>query len=169
MNNYYTKPVESSRVLVYTSKYSERQTLFVKQNCPTSSYMTGRSVYEELNSDHIRTGKVSILSDKALAPLKEKPTMKKTLFLNAWSISKRTGMNFSEALKYAWKSLKMKMQMLSGSVEFSYKKVNGDVRHAIGTLKDVPATKSTKAPSGVLIYFEEAVNGWRSTRIENLT
>lgn len=42
--------------------------------------------------------------------------------------------SISKTLEYAWKVVKLKLKMLSKVVEFSYRKVDGSIRTAIGTL-----------------------------------
>ncbi|WP_305313327.1 SH3 beta-barrel fold-containing protein [Paramuribaculum intestinale] len=60
---------------------------------------------------------------------------KSKLFKIAHAILKKgEAENFSKALKSAWKAIKVYSLMLVGNVEFTFKKVNGEIRHAIGTL-----------------------------------
>lgn len=60
---------------------------------------------------------------------------KSKLFKIAHAILKKgEAENFSKALKSAWKAIKVYSLLLVGNVEFTFKKVNGEIRHAIGTL-----------------------------------
>lgn len=51
--------------------------------------------------------------------------------------------NFSEALKSAWKAIRVYSGMLVGNVKFTFKKVNGEIRHAIGTLFNLNYVRKT--------------------------
>lgn len=63
----------------------------------------------------------------------------------AWQFVKRNGFSMSEALKVAWVNLKLKSQMKSKIVKFYFKKVDGSVREAYGTLNEklMPAITGT--------------------------
>lgn len=94
--------------------------------------------------------------------------MKSKLFKIAHSI-KANYATFSEALKYAWKVIRLRIKMKSGVVSFSFIKVDGSIRKAIGTLKDIPASTGTKSPNhSVFTYFDIEAASYRSARIENL-
>lgn len=64
-----------------------------------------------------------------------KNQMKEVMSL-AWQFVKRNGFSMSEALKCAWANLKLKAQMKSKIVKFYFKKVDGSVREAYGTLNE---------------------------------
>ena len=91
--------------------------------------------------------------------------MKTKLFKMAWAIVGKFN-SFAEALKAAWKAIKLANQMKKGVVSFSFKKIDGSIRKAIGTLKDVPATSGKESSNSVLTYFDMEANGWRSAKIE---
>lgn len=93
--------------------------------------------------------------------------MKRKLFKMAWAIVGQFN-SFAEALTAAWKAIKLASQMKKGVVSFSFKKIDGSIRKAIGTLKDVPATKGNESAHSALTYFDLEANGWRSAKIENL-
>ena len=94
--------------------------------------------------------------------------MKTKLFKMAWAIVANFN-SFAEALKAAWKAIKLSSKMKSSVVSFSFKKIDGSIRKAIGTLKDVPATLGVREPNhSVLTYFDVEANAWRSAKIENL-
>lgn len=94
--------------------------------------------------------------------------MKTRLFKTAHAI-KALFSSFSEALKYAWKVIRLSIEMKKGNVSFSFKKVDGSIRKAIGTLKDVPATFGVKETNySVFTYFDVEANSYRCSRIENL-
>lgn len=60
----------------------------------------------------------------------------------AWSFIKNKGLSLSEALKLAWSNIKLKQALRKGVVEFSYRKLDGTIRRAVGTLSSsiVPPT-----------------------------
>lgn len=95
--------------------------------------------------------------------------MKTRLFKMAWAIRKQFN-TFSEALKHAWKVIKLQWDLCTGEVRFKYKKIDGSIREAIGTRDNVPATKGSDRPAnyGVLTYFDLGVGEWRSAKIELL-
>lgn len=78
--------------------------------------------------------------------------------------------SFAEALSNAWRIIKLQAKMKLGSVSFTFKKIDGSLRKAVGSLKDTPATVgSDKAKNyGVMTYFDVESNGWRSFKVENL-
>lgn len=55
----------------------------------------------------------------------------------AWQFVKRNGYTMSEAMKVAWANLKLKGEMKKKIVKFYFKKVDGSVREAYGTLNVV--------------------------------
>lgn len=63
---------------------------------------------------------------------------KSKLFKVAHAILRKAQVStWSEALKAAWKAMKVYTRMLTGKVEFTFRKVNGEVRNAVGTLHDL--------------------------------
>ena len=92
----------------------------------------------------------------------------------AWAYVKECSMTFVEALKLAWKWLKLTIKMKQSNVSFSYLKVDGTtIRNAIGTLRPevLPAQKSNRGRKVKLInfrYFDLDKNEWRSFNINNL-
>ncbi|MDE6007717.1 MAG: SH3 beta-barrel fold-containing protein [Muribaculaceae bacterium] len=63
---------------------------------------------------------------------------KSKLFKIAHAILRKAQVStWSEALKAAWKAMKVYTRMLTGRVEFTFRKVNGEVRKAVGTLYDL--------------------------------
>lgn len=96
--------------------------------------------------------------------------MKKILFNIAWAVRKQFN-TFSEALKHAWKVVRLQFALCTqAAVKFMYKKVDGTIREAVGTLESVPAIKGTGKPinHAVLTYFDITANDWRCAKIENL-
>lgn len=73
-----------------------------------------------------------------------KNSMREVMSL-AWQMVKKNGFSMSEALKIAWANLKLKAQMKNKIVKFYFKKVDGSVREAYGTLNEklMPAITGT--------------------------
>ncbi|MEM0933138.1 MAG: SH3 beta-barrel fold-containing protein, partial [Bacteroidota bacterium] len=77
----------------------------------------------------------------------------------------------SECLKKAWKLYRLKKTMDKKVVKFTYKKVNGTLRFAKGTLQDVflKNIKGEGKPNlRTLVYWDMEASGFRCFRIENL-
>ena len=90
-------------------------------------------------------------------------TDKKTVFCLAWQFARQTGLSFSECLKKAWANIKLKAKMKTSIVEFYYKKINGEIRQAFGTLSNTPPTTSHRKPNDNLFTYFDTVKGeWRS-------
>lgn len=84
---------------------------------------------------------------------------------NAWSILRKELVStFSEALKLAWKKSKFIHTLMNGIVEFSFRKKDGSVRGAKGTLmaKYLPASKGGKSYGHLVTYFDLDKNAFRS-------
>lgn len=76
-----------------------------------------------------------------------------------------------EALRTAWRNLKLCKKMTEGVVRFVFKKVNGDFRDAHGTLMNgaVPATNGTRRTNDTCqTYFDIDRNEWRCYKKSNL-
>jgi hypothetical protein len=95
--------------------------------------------------------------------------MKRRMMKMAWEVSKHFA-SFAEAMSFAWKVIKLQIGLCLGIVKFSYKKIDGSIRTATGTLDNVPATKGPRREPnyGLLTYFDTEADGWRSAKIENL-
>jgi hypothetical protein len=96
--------------------------------------------------------------------------MKTRLFKIAHSI-KANFATFAEALVHAWKVVRLQFQLCTQAVvNFTYRKVDGSIREAVGTTETVPTPKGgfRKPNYGVLNYFDLQQNDWRCARIENL-
>ena len=55
----------------------------------------------------------------------------------AHNLVKTLGWSLSEALKQSWKAYRLRKMMHSGSVDFTFKKVSGEMREAHGTLNNI--------------------------------
>lgn len=103
-----------------------------------------------------------------------KKTDLRTIMQMAWQFVKRNGFELSEALKQAWQVFKLKKQMLKGIVKFYYKKVDGSIREAYGTLKselmpaiDTSNDRRLKNPT-VQVYFDTERQEFRCFKVANV-
>lgn len=89
----------------------------------------------------------------------------------AWSFVRKNGYSMSEALKCAWANLKLKTALKAKIVEFYFKKTDGTIRQAFGTLMSdrVPETKGTKKTAdNCQVYFDCEKEEWRCFKKCNL-
>lgn len=91
----------------------------------------------------------------------------------AWQFVKRNGFSMSEALKVAWANLKLKSQMKSKIVKFYFKKVDGSVREAYGTLNEklmptITGTDKRAKNDTVQTYFDTERKEFRCYKKANL-
>lgn len=96
----------------------------------------------------------------------------KEVMLMAWTFVKRNGFSMSEALKCAWVNMKLKAAMKQRIVKFYFKKVDGSIREAYGTLKEnlIPATSgdSRKKNDTIQVYFDTEKQEYRCFKKANL-
>ena len=94
---------------------------------------------------------------------------KQILFFRAHQIAKDTKVSMSIALKKSWAILKLANRMKSETVEFVYKKVDGSIRLAKGTLNVDYQSKGTDRPfnTGIQTYFDIEVNSFRCFKVNN--
>lgn len=96
----------------------------------------------------------------------------KEVMLMAWTFVKRNGFSMSEAMKCAWANIKLKAAMKQRIVKFYFKKVDGSIREAYGTLKEnlIPATSgdNRKKNDTVVTYYDTEKQSWRSFKKANL-
>ena len=81
---------------------------------------------------------------------------------------------WSEALKTAWNTIKLKSQLRKGIAHFFFTKSNGEVREMFGTLKfDTPyiSTSKREKPWYQISFVDTMINptknNWRSCDIRN--
>lgn len=89
----------------------------------------------------------------------------------AWQFVKRNGYSMREALIVAWANIKLRAAMLFKIVKFYYKKVDGSVREAYGTLKPSllpPTNGGRKANDTIQTYFDTEVGEYRCFKKANL-
>lgn len=104
-----------------------------------------------------------------------KTTDLSTIMRNAWRFRHITGVAFSECLKTAWANFKLKQKMLKGIVKFYYRKVDGTIREAYGTLKSelLPEASTSTEPKRatndtVFTYFDTEKQQYRSCKKLNI-
>lgn len=99
-------------------------------------------------------------------------TIQKSVFQLAWQFVKKNGYTLSEALKTAWRNVKLKSAMKAKIVKFYFSKVDGSVREAFGTLKPelLPESKGTdrKPNDTVQTYFDTEKGEYRCFKKANL-
>lgn len=90
----------------------------------------------------------------------------------AWQLVKRNGYSMSEALKTAWANIKLRNAMKQRIVKFYFKKVDGTIREAYGTLKEnlIPATSgdNRKKSDTVQVYYDTEKQEYRCFKKANL-
>ena len=99
-----------------------------------------------------------------------KSTMREVMQV-AWQFVRRYGFTMSEALKTAWRNIKLRAAMRKGIVKFYYQKVDGTLREAYGTLMSerIPATKGEKKTNDICqVYFDTEKDEWRCFKKANL-
>lgn len=78
-----------------------------------------------------------------------------------------------EALKAAWKAMKLKAKMAAGVVEFAFRKADGTIRKAVGTLLQSVSHYEFKGGSrkksySTVAYFDMEKQSYRSFTIGSL-
>ena len=100
-----------------------------------------------------------------------KETMRE-IMSEAWNYVRRNGYNMSEALKIAWRNIKLRVAMKTRIVRFHFQKINGEIREAWGTLKEsmMPETKGTgrKTNDTCQTYFDTEKGEFRCFKKANL-
>lgn len=92
----------------------------------------------------------------------------------AWTLVKKNGFTLSEALRCAWANFRLYQSMKARIVRFHFRKVDGTIREAFGTLQDsiVPtskeSTRTRKSSDEVQVYFDTEKSEYRSFKMANL-
>lgn len=90
----------------------------------------------------------------------------------AWQFVRRNGFTMSEAMRVAWANMKLKAAMKNRIVKFYFKKVDGSVREAYGTLKEslMPATsgENRKKNDTIQVYYDTERQEYRCFKKANL-
>ncbi len=99
--------------------------------------------------------------------------MKKELFKMAWQFVKDgVYTTFKDALKAAWNRFKLVAQLRKGLSYFQFKKTDGEVRNAVGTLRDGNFNYEAKGSdrvknNAIICYWDVEKRAFRSLKIEN--
>lgn len=91
----------------------------------------------------------------------------------AWAVVKKEGVSISAALRMAWRSFKLAAKMRTKAVHFAFRKVDGTIREAVGTLADEfvgeKVVKGERAGCySVQTYFDIEKNDFRCYRVASL-
>ena len=91
----------------------------------------------------------------------------------AWQFVKRNGLELSEALKKAWQVFKLKAKMAKGIVRFYFRKVDGTIREAYGTLRsdlmpEIKGDDTRKKNDTVQAYYDTEKQSFRCFKLANL-
>lgn len=101
----------------------------------------------------------------------EKRNLLKEIMNLAWSFVRKNGYSMSEALKCAWTNIKLRALLHKKVVEFYFKKTDGTLRQAFGTLMSgrIRETKGTKKTAdNCQVYFDCEKEEWRCFKKCNL-
>lgn len=101
----------------------------------------------------------------------EKRNLLKEIMNLAWSFVRKNGYSMSEALKCAWTNIKLRALLHKKVVEFYFKKTDGTLRQAFGTLMSsrIPEKKGTKKTAdNCQVYFDCEKEEWRCFKKCNL-
>ena len=90
----------------------------------------------------------------------------------AWQFVRRNGFTMSEAMRVAWANMKLKTAMKQRIVKFYFRKVDGSIREAYGTLKEsmTPATsgENRKKNDTIQVYYDTERQEYRCFKKANL-
>lgn len=106
--------------------------------------------------------------------MKKKNNFRANVMKYAYQIWNSTRQNWSDCMKKAWSLYRFVKHLKSGVVGFAYKKVDGTVRNAYGTLSNIyygsefGTKKFTKPSYKTIVYFDVEKNAFRSFKVENL-
>ena len=106
--------------------------------------------------------------------MEKKTTFRSRVCKYAYQIWLNTKASWSECMKRAWALYRLAKAMRAGTISFTYRKSDGTLRRASGTLRDLPAgvtfngKKMTKPSYKTLAYWDTEKNSFRCFRVENL-
>ena len=102
----------------------------------------------------------------------EKRNLLKEIMSLAWSFVRKNGYSMSEALKVAGANIKLRALLQKKVVEFYFKKTDGTLRQAFGTLKEglIGETKGTgrKPNENLQVYCDTEKEEYRCFKKCNL-
>lgn len=102
-----------------------------------------------------------------------KTTDLSTIMRLAWQFYRTTRRAFAECLKLAWRNFHLVCRMHSEVVRFYFRKVDGTLREAWGTLRtdlvpSVEGSDTRKKNDTVQVYFDTERQEWRCFKRLNL-
>lgn len=97
----------------------------------------------------------------------------RSIMTMAWQFVKRNGINLSEALKKAWQVFKLKAKMTKGIVRFYFRKVDGTIREAYGTLRsdlmpEIKGDDTRRKNDTTQTYYDTEKQAFRCFKLANL-
>jgi len=162
---------------------SDDHTVWTKWNNEEKSI---QAELKKLSNEEVRevaaglndNGKLSFTGSKVVeyvdALPKPKNETKVTVMSTAWAMLKEGLFStISEALKAAWKRIKLIKSLKSGVAYFAYAKATGELREAIGTLRSGNFSYEAKTDGKyskvhVVKYFDLQAKAFRSCRVDRL-
>nr|DAU60096.1 MAG TPA: hypothetical protein [Caudoviricetes sp.] len=102
-----------------------------------------------------------------------KPTDLSNIMCMAWRFYRTTRQAFSECLKLAWRNFCLVRKMHTEVVRFYFRKVDGTLREAWGTLRSdivppIDGSDTRKKNDTVQVYFDTERQEWRCFKRLNL-
>lgn len=89
----------------------------------------------------------------------------------AWQFVKLNGFSLSEAMKQAYRNIKLRAALALGIVKFYFRKVDGTIREAYGTLEPskLPATGGNRKTNETCqVYYDTEKQEFRCFKKANL-
>lgn len=106
--------------------------------------------------------------------MEKKTNFRMRVMKYAWQLWRTTTKTWRECMLKAWQLYKLAKAMRKERVTFYFRKADGSIRKAIGTLKNLPAgatlggKRVTKPSYKTIVYFDVEKGAFRSFKIENL-
>jgi hypothetical protein len=102
-----------------------------------------------------------------------KPTDLSNIMRMAWRFYRTTRQAFSECLKLAWRNFCLVRKMHTEVVRFYFRKVDGTLREAWGTLRSdivppIEGNDTRKKNDTVQVYYDTERQEWRCFKRLNL-
>ena len=102
-----------------------------------------------------------------------KPTDLSNIMCMAWRFYRTTRQAFGECLKLAWRNFNLVRRMHTEVVRFYFRKVDGTLREAWGTLRTdivppVEGNDTRKKNDTIQTYYDTERQEWRSFKRLNL-
>lgn len=143
--------------------------LYISINDLAKAESFGKDIFNNLDEK----GMFNQVEEEAQSSNTELMNRLSKVMTEAWTILKSgIAATISEALKIAWKEIKLLERLRSGVAYFSFKKIDGTIRNAIGTLREgnfnyeYKGTKATR--SGIVSYYDIEKRAFRSFKVNNL-